>query len=87
VVDGVTGLLVEDTQEAFSAALAGLLADDERRLALGGAAATHAARFTWDQTVAGVSTVLAAAAGVADVRPIADDTVAAGDSVHATRAA
>lgn len=76
VVDGVTGVLVEDLDE-LTAAVADLLVDPARRTAMGGAAAEHAAGFTWPGSVARFAAVLAAArsgsavAVVQDVRAVA----------------
>lgn len=50
IVDGATGLLADDLDE-LTAATEDLLDDELRRRALGRAAATRAATFTWDQTV------------------------------------
>ena len=63
VVDGVTGLLVDDDEAAFTAALGALLLDQDRRDELGTAAALHADRFSWDATTDGVATVLAEVTG------------------------
>ncbi len=49
VVDHRTGLLAEGEDE-FARHCADLLADASRRTAMGTAARTHAARFSWDET-------------------------------------
>src|SRR3954447_22868969 len=64
VVDGVTGLLVDDVDE-LTAAVDALLGDPARRSAMGGAASSYAAGFTWPRTVARFAEVLQAAAGSA----------------------
>lgn len=60
--DGDTGLLVEPTPAAFAAAATELL-DPRRRAAMGGAARSFAARFTWEACAAGVADALRGAAG------------------------
>ncbi|WP_179951108.1 D-inositol-3-phosphate glycosyltransferase [Xylanimonas oleitrophica] len=65
VVDGVSGVLVPDHEpETWARELGALLADDERRAALGAGAARSAQRFGWD----------AAAAAVLDVYELARKT-------------
>lgn len=59
VVDGRTGLLVDDVP-GLHAALRELLADAALRDRLGEGARAHAARFTWTATAAAFSTVLSA---------------------------
>jgi len=61
VVDGVTGILVEDVEE-MTAAVDRLLGDEEMRRSLGAAAARHAAGYDWPASVSGFAGVLAAAA-------------------------
>jgi glycosyltransferase involved in cell wall biosynthesis len=58
VVHGSTGLLADDPDE-FTRHLAWMLLNRHLRQRLGEAARTHAARFTWSQTVAGFAAVLA----------------------------
>lgn len=60
VVDGVTGLLVDD-EAGFRAAVERLLGDPAQRAALGRAARAHAEQLSWPATVAGFAAVLAAA--------------------------
>jgi hypothetical protein len=60
VLDGRTGLLVDDLGE-FTAAVERLLADGALRREMGRAAARHAAAFTWPASVAAFAGVLAAA--------------------------
>ncbi|MFY1573425.1 glycosyltransferase family 4 protein [Verrucosispora sp. WMMD703] len=60
MVDTETGLLVDDEQE-FTAAVRELLADDVRRKAMGEAALSHAARYTWTATGARFAQLVAAA--------------------------
>ena len=50
VVDGRTGVLVDDLDE-MTEAVDRLLADERRRLAMGEAAARHAASFSWPASV------------------------------------
>ena len=57
VVDGRTGLLVED-QDGFVAAIGSLLDDVELRRRLGRSAAAYAATFTWAATAAEVEILL-----------------------------
>ncbi|WP_422678120.1 glycosyltransferase family 4 protein [Blastococcus brunescens] len=60
VLDGRTGVLVDDLDEMV-AAVDGLLADENRRLAMGEAAARHAAAFSWPASIEGFARVLASA--------------------------
>jgi glycosyltransferase involved in cell wall biosynthesis len=60
VVDGVTGHLVDDLDE-MTAAVERLLSDERARLAMGEAAARHAAVFTWPESIKGFAGVLSAA--------------------------
>jgi glycosyltransferase involved in cell wall biosynthesis len=60
VLDGRTGLLVEDLDE-LTAAVERLLADDATRADLGRAAARHAAAFTWSASLRGFAGALAGA--------------------------
>jgi glycosyltransferase involved in cell wall biosynthesis len=57
IVDGTTGLLVDD-EDGFSHALQELLTDRPRRERLGAGAQTHAAGFTWAASAAAFSEVL-----------------------------
>ncbi|MDG3010281.1 glycosyltransferase family 4 protein [Rhodococcus sp. D2-41] len=59
VVDGVTGLLV-DNRDDLSAAAARLLTDADRRIELGEKARNRVDEFSWTTSAAGVRTVLAA---------------------------
>jgi glycosyltransferase involved in cell wall biosynthesis len=61
VVDGVTGVLVDDDGE-FIEVVGALLHDEERRAALGAGAVDHAWQFSWDSTAKGVASVLEEAA-------------------------
>ena len=61
IVDGTTGLLVDD-QPALSAALDRVIRDDALRTLLGKNAFEHAAHFTWAATARGTLEVLAAEA-------------------------
>lgn len=61
VLDGVTGLLVEDIDE-FTATVSALLTDRAMRRWLGEKARTRASEFSWESTAAGVESVLQAAA-------------------------
>ena len=60
VVDGVTGVLVDDLDE-MTEAVDALLRNDESRLAMGQAAARHAGSFSWPVSVRGFAAVLAGA--------------------------
>ena len=60
VVDGRTGILVDDLDE-LTAAVDLLLDDESRRLAMGGAAARHAAAFSWRASIRAFAAVLASA--------------------------
>jgi D-inositol-3-phosphate glycosyltransferase len=52
VIDGVTGVLVDDHDPAdYAAALATILNDEALRDTMGAKAVTHASGFTWDATV------------------------------------
>ncbi|MFB7876906.1 glycosyltransferase family 4 protein [Nocardia sp. NPDC056064] len=61
IVDGVTGLLVDDAP-ALALAAADLLADPETRQVMGEKARARAREFSWEQTGSGVYEVLSAAA-------------------------
>ena len=60
VLDGRTGVLVDDLDE-LTAAVERLLADDGSRREMGHAAVRHAAAFSWPASVAAFAAVLAAA--------------------------
>jgi glycosyltransferase involved in cell wall biosynthesis len=51
IVHGQTGILVDGDEGAFAGALLELLTHDNTRCALGEAARSHAASFTWDDAV------------------------------------
>jgi glycosyltransferase involved in cell wall biosynthesis len=57
VLDGTTGLLVDDRAE-FTAALRRLLTDHDLRARLGEGARTNGGRYTWEQTRAGFAAVV-----------------------------
>ena len=59
VIDGVTGVLVGDFDELVDATKT-LLTDAETRITLGEKARIRAREFSWEQTAAGVRSVLAA---------------------------
>lgn len=61
VVDGVSGVLVDDLDE-LTEATAELLEHEATRIAMGEAAASHAATFTWPATVRRFAAVLAGSA-------------------------
>ena len=61
VVDGLTGVLVDDLDE-LTDAVERLLNDENRRLAMGEAAARHAAAFSWSASIRGFAAVLASTA-------------------------
>jgi glycosyltransferase involved in cell wall biosynthesis len=60
VVDGRSGVLV-DTLDEMVEAVDGLLADENRRLAMGEAAERHAASFSWPASIGGFAAALASA--------------------------
>jgi glycosyltransferase involved in cell wall biosynthesis len=70
VLDGRTGLLVDDLDE-LTAAVERLLADESTRRAMGRAAARHAATFSWPASLRDFAGVLAAAVG--ESAPLAVD--------------
>ena len=57
VVDGTSGLLVDDQPE-FVEALRRILTDDVLRRRLAEGAVAHGGRYTWDQTRAGFAEVV-----------------------------
>jgi glycosyltransferase involved in cell wall biosynthesis len=61
VVDGVSGLLVDD-EAAMTAALDRVISDPGLRDRLAAGALEHAARFTWDAAALGTFSVLASEA-------------------------
>ena len=63
IVDGVTGLLTEDDEQAFTQALRELLGDQQLRAQMGAAAREHAKLFTHDASVRAFATVLLRATG------------------------
>jgi glycosyltransferase involved in cell wall biosynthesis len=69
VVDGRTGLLVDD-ENGLQEAIRSLLVDAALRQRLGAAARDHSARFTWATTAAEFSTVVDAARGVRPAPPV-----------------
>jgi glycosyltransferase involved in cell wall biosynthesis len=72
VVDGLTGVLVDDVDE-MTDAVERLLNDESRRLAMGEAAARHAAAFSWSASIRGFAAVLATTArGSAPVAVVED---------------
>lgn len=58
VLDGMTGLLVEDDPVAFTAAVRRLLTDSRLRVELGDAARLRAVTFTWEHTAKSFAVVL-----------------------------
>jgi hypothetical protein len=70
VLDGRTGLLVDDLDE-LTAAVERLLADGSTRAAMGRAAARHAAAFGWSASLRDFAGVLAVAVG--ESAPLAVD--------------
>src|SRR5688500_6546453 len=60
VLDGLTGVLVDDLDE-MTEAVDRLLNDESRRLAMGDAAARHAAMFSWPASIRRFGAVLASA--------------------------
>ncbi len=73
VVDGVTGLLVDDNEVAFTNGLRTLITDHMLREQYGHAARIRATAFSWDQTAASFSLVVSRAViprhHVADIDP------------------
>ncbi|MGZ6803907.1 MAG: glycosyltransferase family 4 protein, partial [Nocardioidaceae bacterium] len=63
VLDGLTGLLADDDEAAFTAALRRLLTDAALRDAMGRAGALHSRRFTHDASVEAFERVLLDAVG------------------------
>ncbi len=61
IVDGVTGVLVDDVDQ-LAESVAGLLADAAARTIMGEKARSRAREFSWESTASGVYQVLAAAA-------------------------
>jgi glycosyltransferase involved in cell wall biosynthesis len=80
VLDGHTGLLVED-QDELTGAVARLLAETETRQTLGAAAQRRAADFTWQATTAAFGAVLARSAA-ASHRPSTPRSVERGPSCY-----
>jgi hypothetical protein len=81
VIDGVSGILVDDLDE-MTAAAARLLEDDALRADMGAAAAKHAASLEWPETVRNFAGVLARS--VRDsVAAGADPDLALGDLARA----
>lgn len=58
VVDGTSGILV-DNEEEFAQALARVCTDNDEWVRLVGGAMTHASRFSWDRTAVGIFAALA----------------------------
>lgn len=88
VLDGLTGLLADDDEAAFTAALRRLLTDADLRDAMGRAGALHSRRFTHDASVEAFERVLLAAVGapapplvlaLPQPRSAADETVDASE--------
>jgi hypothetical protein len=75
IVDGRTGVLVDDLDE-MTAAVAGLLADDELRARMGGAAVRHAGAYSWPASIAAFAGVLSAAAQGSAVGAVVQDASA-----------
>ena len=71
IVDGVTGLLVDD-QPGFTDALRLLLDDPELRSRLGAAAAARTWEFGWDTAARSFARVLAVATGLESAPPVLD---------------
>ena len=63
IVDGVTGLLTDDDEQAFTQALRELLGDQQLRTRMGAAARDHAELFTHDASVRAFASVLLRATG------------------------
>lgn len=77
VVDGVTGVLVDDDDEAFLQAVDDLLSNPERRGVLGEQARAHAHGFSWEATTDGVEAVLRETLGAQATEPSSVDEVRA----------
>jgi glycosyltransferase involved in cell wall biosynthesis len=80
VLHGTTGLLADDLEE-FTRHLAWVLLNRHLRERLGEAARSHAARYTWPQTVAAFGRVLDRA--VAPAEPVEAPLPAAGEELAA----
>ena len=78
VVDGVTGLLVDDL-DAMTEAVDGLLRDPAARAALGAAAVEHSRDFTWARTVEAWESLLTDRAAGLPVESGTDAVAAASD--------
>jgi glycosyltransferase involved in cell wall biosynthesis len=72
IVDGRTGVLVDDLDE-LTAAVDRLLTDDHLRAEMGAAAARHAAAYGWPASVRAFAAVLSAAAATSAVGPVVQD--------------
>ena len=72
IVDGRTGVLVDDLDE-MTAAVDRLLADDRLRARMGAAAVRHAAAYSWPASVSAFAGELVAAGGVSAVVPVLQD--------------
>ena len=72
VIDGRTGVLVDDLDE-MTAAVAGLLADEQLRARMGDAAVRHAGAYSWPASIAAFAGVLSAAAECSAVGAVVQD--------------
>jgi glycosyltransferase involved in cell wall biosynthesis len=72
IVDGRTGLLVDDLDE-LTAAVDRLLADGPARREMGEAAARHAAAYSWTASISGFAGVLSAAVRSSAAVPVLQD--------------
>lgn len=77
IVDGRTGVLVDDLDE-MTAAVESLLADDEVRARMGSAAVRHAGAYSWPASIAAFAGVLSAAAQGSAVGAVVQDVGAGG---------
>ncbi len=77
IVDGRTGILVEDLDE-MTAAVERLLADERLRADMGSAAVDHAGAYSWPASIGAFARVLSAAAGRSAVGAVVQDVGAGG---------
>jgi D-inositol-3-phosphate glycosyltransferase len=72
VRDGVSGVLVEShAPDDYARVIGDLLANDDRRRALGRGAITHASGFSWSATASDMVEVYAVARSDRERRPLA----------------
>ncbi|MDQ1662256.1 MAG: hypothetical protein QOJ68_2236 [Blastococcus sp.] len=72
IIDGRTGILVDDLDE-MAAAVDRLLADGQLRARMGSAAVGHAGAYSWPASIGAFAGVLSAAAELSAVGPVVQD--------------